>query len=261
MTTDTQDRPDEGNGRRQSRVWAEERDDGQVLLTWQRAEATSDDADTAADARAVAATVGVLTGVSSATVADDGVLVTFDPDTVNRQQLASSVRSALNLDADLKTRGNELMKRVPAYVGLAKALALDERVSPVPEAARQAALSRGTPMRAAGALPVAARFIPGFPLIAKLQTLVPVLRALGSWSREASPEVVDEHLLHAGLTREQLDRDLATSQEAVIFARDYATEAAGKAVSAATTAARQARQKTRDWARQYAERGDNEPQP
>jgi hypothetical protein len=116
-------------------------------------------------------------------------------------------------------------------------------------------------MRAAGALPVAARFIPGFPLIAKLQTLLPVLRALGSWSREASPEVVDEHLTRAGLTRKQLDRDLATSQEAVIFARDYATEAAGKAVSAATAAARQARQKTRDWARQYAERGDNEPQP
>jgi hypothetical protein len=261
VTTDSQNRPEEPKRRHQSRVWAEERDEGQVLLTWQRSEPPAEEADAAADARAVAATVGVLGGVSAATTVDDGVLVTFDPEVVNRQQLAGSVRAALNLDADLKTRGNEMMKRVPAYFALAKALALDERVSPVPEAARQAAQSRGTPMRAAGALPVATRFIPGFPLISKLQTLVPVLRALGSWSREASPEVVDEHLTRSGLTREQLDRDLATSPDAVIFARDYATEAAGRAVNAATAAARQARQKTRDWARQYAERGDNEPQP
>jgi hypothetical protein len=232
------------------------REDGHALLTWQRAEPVPDNTDGASDARAVAATVGVMDGVSSATTSEGGVLVTYDPDIVSRQQLAGAVRAALNLDADLKTRGNELMKRMPAYLGLAKALALDERVSPVPEAARQAAASRGTSMRAAGALPVAGRFIPGLPLITRLQTLVPVLRALGSWSREASPEAVAEQLDRAGLTRDQLDRDLATAQEAVAFARDYASETAGKAASVATAAAIQARDKAREWARQYNERSN-----
>lgn len=228
-----------------------------MLLTWQRADPTLADADQASDARAVAATVGVMEGVSSATVTDGGVLVAFDPETVSRPQLANAVRTALSLDADLRTRGNDLMKRVPAYLGLAKSLALDERVSPVPEAARQAAASRGPSLRAAGALPVAGRFIPGFPLIARLHTLVPILRALGSWSREASPEVVQEHLERAGLTRELLDRDLATAQEAVAFARDYATETAGKALTAATVAATQARDKAREWAKQYSERAES----
>lgn len=238
-----------------SRVWAEEREAGRALLTWQRAD-TDAPIDAASDARAVAATVGVIVGVSSSTVAGDGVLVDYDPDLVSRPQLANAVRAALSLDADLRTRGNDLMKRVPAYLGLAKSLALDERVSPVPEAARQAAASRGTSLRGAGALPIAGRFIPGFPLVARLHTLVPVLRALGSWSREASPEVVNEHLGRAGLSRELLDRDLATSQEAIAFARDYAADAAGKAISAASEAANQARDKTREWARQYADRGD-----
>lgn len=244
-----------------SRVWAEERGTGRALLTWQRAD-TDASVDAASDARAVAATIGVIVGVSSATVADGGVLVNYDPEVVIRPQLANAVRAVLSLDADLRTRGNELMKRVPAYLGLAKSLALDERVSPVPEAARQAAASRGTSLRGAGALPIAGRFIPGFPLVARLHTLVPVLRALGSWSREASPEVVNEHLERAGLSRELLDRDLATSQEAVAFARDYAAEAAGKAISAASAAANQARDKTRKWARQYAERPEsNKPEP
>jgi hypothetical protein len=114
VTTDEQDRPEDEESPRESRVWAEERDDGQVLLTWQRADPQAADADTVADARAVAAMVGVIDGVSSTTAADDGVLVTFDPETVSRQQLANGVRAALNLDADLKTRGNEMMKRVPA---------------------------------------------------------------------------------------------------------------------------------------------------
>ena len=259
MSLETPNQPPGIDPRTRSRVWAEDRGAGQALITWQRLDQANDDAsltvDDAADARTVAATLGVKEGVASAAVSDNGVLVSYDADVVSLQQLASAVREALNLDEDLKTRGNELMKRVPAYLGLAKALALDERLSPVPQAARQAAASRGTTLRATGALPVAARFIPGFPLIARLQTLVPVLRSLASWSREASPEAVNEHLERAGLTREQLDRDLATSQEAVAFARDYATDAASKAVSAASAAATQARDKTREWARKYAERG------
>ncbi|MGH9173084.1 MAG: hypothetical protein ACRD1H_01935, partial [Vicinamibacterales bacterium] len=117
------------------RVWAEERATGQVLLTWQRAPSeTAGEAveeDHAAEARAVAATLGVRQGVTEAVSTDDGVLVTFDPNVITKQELARSVRAALNLDADLKTRGNELMKRVPAYLNLARSLALDERVSPV----------------------------------------------------------------------------------------------------------------------------------
>jgi hypothetical protein len=249
-----QDQPEEIERHHRSRVWAEVRSNGEVLLTWQRTDPVPDNTDPASDARAVTATVGVMEGVTSAMPTEGGVLVTYDPAVVSRKQLAGAVRAALSLDADLRTRGNEMMKRVPAYLGLAKALTLDERVSPVPEAARQAAAPRGTPMRGAAALPVAGRFIPGLPLITRAQTLVPVLRALGSWSREASPEVVSEHLERAGLTREQLDRDLATAQEAVAFARDYAGEAAGKAATVATAAAIQARDKAREWARQYNER-------
>ena len=255
-----EDQPEGLERHHRSRVWAEVRADGEALLTWQRADPVPDDTDPASDARAVAATVGVIEGVLSTTTGDGGVLVTYDPAVVSRQQLASAVRAALSLDADLRTRGNEMMKRMPAYLSLAKALALDERVSPVPEAARQAAASRGTSMRGAAALPVASRFIPGLPLITRLQTLLPVLRALRSWSREASPEVVSEHLERAGLTRELLDRDLATSQEAVAFARDYAAETAGKAASMASAAAIQARDKAREWARQYNERsGSDKP--
>ncbi len=259
---ETQDQPQDAERAHRSRVWAEERGNSSALLTWQRADSQKPPSDDASDARAVAATIGIIDGVMATSVSYGGVMVDYDPEVVTRPQLANAVRSALSLDADLKTRGNELMKRVPAYLGLAKTLALDERVSPVPEAARQAAATRGTGIRTAGALPMAGRFIPGFPLIAKLHTLVPVLRALGSWSREASPEVVEEHLAAAGLSRELLDRDLATSQEAVAFARDYAAEAAGKAMSVASAAANQARDKTREWARQYAERGeskDSEP--
>ncbi|MDQ3547932.1 MAG: hypothetical protein M3439_03850, partial [Chloroflexota bacterium] len=150
------EQPAEAVRRQPSRVWAEDRGPGQALLTWQRSssdESTAgDEPDDTADARAVAATVGVMEGVSASTTAEDGVLVSFDPDIVSRSQLASAVRVALSLDADLRTRGNELMKRVPAYLGLAKTLALDERVSPVPEAARQAAATRGTSLRATGAL-------------------------------------------------------------------------------------------------------------
>lgn len=252
------EQPTESGPQHRSRVWAEERGPGQALLTWQRAdpvpETTTEPPNAASDARAVAATIGVMEGVSSTTVTDGGVLATFDPDVVSRAKLAGAVRAALSLDADLRTRGSDLMKRVPAYLGLAKSLTLDERISPVPNAAREAAASRGTSLRGGAALPIAGRFIPGFPLVARLNTLVPVLRALGSWSREASPDVVNEHLERAGLTRELLDRDLATSQEAVAFARDYAADAAGKAISTASAAAIQARAKAREWARQYSER-------
>jgi hypothetical protein len=248
------EQPEQSERALRSRVWAEVRGEGEVLLTWQRADAEAGEIDQPADARAVAATVSVLAGVTSVTTGEGGVIVHFDPDIVSRPQLANAVRAALNLDADLRTRGNEMLKRAPAYLGLAKSLALDDRVSPVPEAARQAAATRSTSLRTAGALPVAGRFIPGLPMITRLHSLVPVLKALGSWSREASPEAVEEHLQNAGLTRDQLDRDLATAQEAVAFARDFAAEKVGTAAATATTAALQARAKAREWAKQYGER-------
>src|SRR6187551_1485072 len=102
------DQPESSERHHRSRVWAEVRADGLALLTWQRAEPVPDGTDATSDARAVAATVGVMAGVSSASTTDGGVLVTYDPDLVTRQQLAGAARAALSLDADLKTRGNEM---------------------------------------------------------------------------------------------------------------------------------------------------------
>jgi hypothetical protein len=90
---------------------------------------------------------------------------------------------------------------------------------------------------------------------------VPVLRALSNWSREASPDVVDEHLGRVGLSREQLDADLATSHEAIAFAKDYAASKASRAVSVASSAAQQAREKAREWQRQREHRSGSGTKP
>jgi hypothetical protein len=224
------------------RVWAEERAPGEILLTWQWPETSGSERDAAADARAIAATVVVLKGVTSAEPTPDGVRVRFDTDAVTRAQIAAALRAALAQEGDLKTRANDLMKRAPDYANLARSLALDERVSPMPEVARQAASRRSG---AAGA--TALRMIPGVPLVSQLYSLLPMLRALGSWSREASPEVVDEHLAAVGLTREVLDRDLATTHEAMLLVKEHTAGAASKAAAKATTAATQARDAAREW--------------
>ena len=224
------------------RVWAEEVSEGEILLTWQWPEAADAPRDSAADARAIAATVGVLPGVSSAEPTPDGVRVHFDRETTDKATIAAGLRSALLQEGDLKARAGELMKRAPTYASLAKSLALDERVSPMPEVARQARSRTATPLRAA---PL--RMIPGFPIVAQLYTLLPMLRALSSWSREASPEIVEEHLSEVGLTREQLDRDLATAQESLLFAKDYAAGTAARAAAKATAAATHARDAAREW--------------
>lgn len=235
------------------RVWAQEKAHGRVIVTWEWVDPVDEnrDVDADAEARAVAATIGVLRGVSSATPAEDGVLIEYDPEVVARQEIATALRSALTQEADLRTRANALLKRAPAYANLARAMAMDERVSPVPAAARQAAASRGNPLRS-----TPLRMIPGFPLISQLPTILPVLRSLSTWSRDAPPEVVDAHLNAAGLTRAQIDRDLATAHETAAFARAYATEKATMIATKATSAAVQARDAAQEWVRQRNERSD-----
>jgi hypothetical protein len=165
---------------------------------------------------------------------------------IAKAELAAALRAALALESDLKTRSNELLKRAPTYARLAKSLALDERVSPVPQAARGAAEARRT------SAPL--RMVPGFSLISQLPTLIPVLRSLSTWSRTAPPGVVDEHLGAHNLTRETLDRDLATAHEMLAFARAYTTEMAGKAARKATSLATQATGAAHDWLQKRNER-------
>jgi hypothetical protein len=222
------------------RVWAEERGGTQLLLTWAWSEEPATPRDQAADGRAVAATVGTIDGVSATEPAEDGVLVTYDPELTTKGQIARGVRAALSLDEDLKARASALLKRAPTYASLAKSLALDERVSPMPEVARSAAARRRT------GPPVG--MIPGFRLVSQVQMLIPVLRSLSSWSRTASPEVVQEHLTRVGLSRETLDGDLATANEALAFARAFAAEKASVAAAKASVFAGQAR----DWVRKQA---------
>lgn len=231
------------------RVWAQEKAPGRVIVSWECVEPEGHDRDVDADTRAVAATIGILKGVDSATPTEDGVLIEFDPDVASKQEIATALRSALTQESDLKTRANALLKRAPAYANLARAMAMDERVSPVPAAARQAAAGRANPLRS-----TPLRMIPGFPLISQLPTLLPVLRSLSTWSRDAPPEVVDAHLNAAGLTRAQIDRDLATAHETAAFARTYATEKATQVAAKATSVAVQARDAAQEWVRQRNER-------
>lgn len=238
------------------RVWAEEHAGGGILVTWEIDELADPVRDRAADTRSIAAMVGVLRGVEHAEPTSDGVRVRYDDAIIPRAEIANAVRAALSDERDLKTRANEMMKRAPTYISLARSLARDERVSPMPEVARQAAASRATPLRAA---PL--RMIPGFQVISRVYTLAPVLRGLSTWSRDSSPEVVDEHLTRVGLTREILDRDLATSQEAMLFARSYASETTSKVAARATTAATQARDAAREWAANRNETSPKSPKP
>lgn len=234
------------------RVWAEQLGENQVLLTWAWDEAAGSMRDIDADRRAVAATVSVLPGITTSEVAADGVTVQYDSEQTSKVDIAAAVRSALTQPDDLRTRANGLMRRAPAYISLARALALDERVSPVPEAARQAATRSTSP----STLPL--RFVPGFPLISKVIGILPVLGTLSSWSREASPEVVAEHLTSTGLSREQIDVDLATARECVEFARRFAGDKAGQAATRAATAIARARSVTREWVQQRTTPPDSE---
>lgn len=214
----------------QVRVWAEERGPGVILLSWAWPDDIAAVRDAAADARTVAATIGVRPGVEAAFPEGDGVLVQFLPAVIGKPELAAALRLALAQEGDLKSRLSEAAKRAPTYLSLAKTLTLDERISPVPEAARAAATRRPGPTA----------MIPGFTTISRIQSLLPVLRSLSTWSRTAPPGVVEEHLSAAGLTRDLLDGDLATTQEAIAYARDYATQTGGRFARKAGALASQA---------------------
>lgn len=233
------------------RVWAEEREGSEILLTWEWQDNERERRDHDADRRTVAATISVLGGVVSTAPHDAGVTVVYDPDVVTRAEIAAALRSALALEDDLRTRSNDMLRRIPKYATLAASIALDDRLSPVPEVARQTALRR-----AAGPT----RIIPGFPLLTQIHTIIPMMRSLSSWSRTASPEEVELHFRKVGLSREQLDRDLATSQEAIAHARAQASATTAAMTARATDAASQARTRTREWLRRQQEKLDHQDQ-
>jgi hypothetical protein len=189
--------------------------------------------------------VGVLEGVISASPADDGVVAVCDPAKVNRQEIAAALREALSLEDDLKTRSNDLLKRLPKYATLAASIALDDRMSPVPEVARQTALRRTKGPR---------RLIPGFPLLTQIHTLIPMMRSLSTWSRTASPDDVELHFQKVGMSRKQFNRDLATAHEAMAYAKAQAVAATAAITARATTTAGQARTFTRDWIQKQQEK-------
>jgi hypothetical protein len=205
------------------RVWAEEREPGLIHLTWEWPEGT-EGRDHAADRRAVASAFHVRQRIELGKPEGAGVLVRYDTEQIDKAEIAEILRSTLTIEVDLKTRSNEMLKRVPTYLNLAQRLALDERISPLPDAARNMS-HRPAGIPRAG-LPL--QMIPGFRMISRLHTIMPVLQGLASWSRDAPPEVVENHLASAGLSREQLDLDHATAQEMMLFAREYSGEKAGQ---------------------------------
>src|SRR5688572_26186533 len=103
------------------RVWAEERGPGELLLTWAWPEDIPG-GDPAAEARTIAATVGVRPGVVSAEPLDDGVHVEFDPAKIGKPELAAALRLALAQESDLKARISDTAKRATTYLNLAKTL-------------------------------------------------------------------------------------------------------------------------------------------
>jgi hypothetical protein len=237
------------------RVWSEEREPGLVHITWEWPE-DAGERDFASDRRAVASALDVRQRIMSARPEADGVLVRFDPEQIEKKELAEILRSTLAIEEDLKTRGNELMRRVPTYLNLAQKLALDERISPLPDAARSMTHRRGM---SKAALPF--QMIPGFRLITRLHTILPVLQSLASWSRDAPPEVVESHLGSAGLSREQLDSDYATAHEMMLFAREFSGEKAGQVGRKAGELTSQASVVGRQWWEKAREKRDQMMEP
>lgn len=95
----------------------------------------------------------------------------------------------------------DVAQRGPQYLDLAQRLANDVRL-----AGQIPALPSGAE-RLTGA---AFRLLPGLGgVLRSLQTLLRGLRMLQAAVRTARPDVVDEHLAAVGLTRDQLDADVA----------------------------------------------------
>lgn len=208
----------------QIRVWAEDLTASQMRITWFDRDA-SITAPEPSERRKVAAWLAVKEGVRSTKTDPDGVVVRYDPELLDRGTVGDTVRSAIRSNSTLRERSDVLLKRAPTYGNLARKLAMDDRISPLPGAARQAAHSRmagGTGRNAA--VSTAARFIPGAALISRIHTLVPLLTELSQWSRESDPEIVEEHLSSVGLDHDMLRSDTITAHEIRLFAQESASE-------------------------------------
>lgn len=224
------------------RVWAEEEEPGFIHVTWAFPD-DDDPRDEASDRRAVAATLHVHPHVKNARPEGSGVTVRYDAEQLQKSDIAAMVRAALANSVPFKERASDVLKRVPTYLNLAQKLALDSRVSPLPEAAQNFARRPATGLPPGLPLHV----IPGFRLASRIQTALPVLQSLATWSRDAPPEVVAAHLLDAGLSREQLDLDHATAQEMKFYVRDFSGEKAEQAKVIASDLASQASVAGRQW--------------
>lgn len=225
------------------RVFAEDLSERQMRLSW-RFEDDPNPRDEANDRRRVASWLAIRPEVRNARLDPEGVVISYDPEAAERQIFGEVVRHALSIEDDLRTRAESLARRAPVYGNLAQRIARDGRLSPLPNAARQAVSQQtGAGAGASAAL----RFVPGATLIRRLRMLLPVVQELASWSREAPPEIVDEHLTAVGLDRATLEADNATAHEAVSFAREIASEKASEYASRASKSARSAIESGRAW--------------
>ncbi|MEZ4569266.1 MAG: hypothetical protein R2849_02875 [Thermomicrobiales bacterium] len=223
-----------------TRVWAEDLASNKMRLTWFEPDKAAETPEPE-DRRAVAARLAVTQGVKSAYPDPEGVLITYEPERLDRGGLAEVVRTSLGDRRPLRDRADELLKRAPTYGNLARKLAMDDRVSPLPDAAKQAIASRGAGGSGRNvAARTALRFVPGAVWITRIQTLLPMLTELSKWSREADPEIVDQHLASVGLDREMLRADTITAHEIKLFARDSAFETGAEIGEKASAGARQA---------------------
>ncbi|CAN5509165.1 hypothetical protein BH23CHL2_BH23CHL2_17740 [soil metagenome] len=238
---------DDGEGLSRIRVWAEDLSATDLRITWFDREA-EEEIQPSLERRRVAGWLAVQPGVRSARLDPEGVLVRYDPERLDRGRIAEHVRSAVNDTTPLRERADLLLKRAPTYGNLARKLALDDRISPIPGAAKQAAGARAAGgMGGNVAMRTAMRFVPGAALITRIHTLVPMLMELSQWSREADPEIVDQHLGSVGLDRETLKADTITAHEIRLYARDSASETTAELGEMASAKARQAISKGREF--------------
>lgn len=207
----------------QIRVWAEDLTATRMRITWFDRDAGVE-APEPPERRKVAAWLMVQDGVQSARPDPEGVVVRYDPERLDRGAVGDTVRSAVRSTSPLRERSDQLLKRAPTYGNLARKLAMDDRISPLPGAARQAAHSRMAGGGRNAAMSTAARFIPGAALISRIHTLAPMLTELSQWSRESDPEIVEEHLSSVGLDRDTLRSDTITAHEIRMFAQESASE-------------------------------------
>ena len=222
------------------RVWAEDLSPTRLRLTWLNVDAT-DRQDARAERRRVAAHLLAERGIRSASPGNEGVAVEYDVEELDRAGLGRVVRAGVQVTAPLRERVDGLTRRATTYGNLGRKLALDDRISPIPGAAKQAASSRGAAGPSGNAVSrTALKFVPGATLISRAQTLLPVLTELSKWSRESDPEIVEAHLQSVGLDRATLKRDTITAHEVRFYAQDVAAEAASSLGARATTGAKRA---------------------